>query len=288
MFSDLPIQSDPSAANPLRETFFVQEETSNTLSRPIDALSNLLFARPEAYQIGSPEPDAPKVIEGLASLIGRDLSIEDIGSVIGAPKGSTLYLWMGPNLDGKEVIELTARAALTVPSRYLQSTARQSTSRLPESEISVQLDFHMELPVKFEDCTGRTAELICFDINPPSARGLGIGARVFARMASGLALLGLKEISLWAEDDESNGYYTWPRLGFNLKIPEFLHPLMIHDGLSPSGCTNDLFKTEGGAAWWKVYGEQGNGVFDLRAESESWATLRAYMQMRNIILPPFG
>lgn len=251
----------------------------------VDPLSEFLFCRRKPCLVGSSGLCTFKVLEGLAYLTGRDLSTEDVGRLIGAPGGSILSLYSGPNMDGKQVFEFTTQAALKVPYECLNSSPECNPFLPRRKEKRVEIGFKLEIANHLESSAGRSAELRSFQIDPMSSRRRGIGARIFAQMASGLAFIGVNEISLWAEDDNANGYYTWPRLGFNMKIPAYLHPLMIHDGLPAVDNTHDLFKEEGGAAWWKEYGERDAALFDLRPGSESWVMLNNYLQSRGISLP---
>lgn len=97
--------------------------------------------------------------------------------------------------------------------------------------------------------------------------------------------LGFTEIALFAAGHsghiELNGYYAWPRLGFNMVLPSHLKPPAhlgdIYDVL-------DLMQTEEGREWWKNNGIEGHMVFDLSKGSKSLKVLEQYLQTKGLIL----
>ncbi len=116
-------------------------------------------------------------------------------------------------------------------------------------------------------------------------RGGGIGTRLLARQVEGAHRMGITRMSLLAGGDaheirrypdSMNGYYTWPRLGYNARVPGHIAKLLQH---APSGSPlhrlgqrasitlHQLFDTPGGADFWRQHGEHFEGTFDPRPNS---------------------
>ncbi|EIC28016.1 phage head morphogenesis protein, SPP1 gp7 [Methylomicrobium album] len=121
----------------------------------------------------------------------------------------------------------------------------------------------------------------------PAFRKQKIGTRSFAQQVATLATLGVVSIETYAagsfEEKAYNGYYTWPRLGYDA-------PLTAQDiaALPPELRTArsvlDLMASEAGRAWWQTHGGPREMVFDLSAGSRSRRILQAYLENQGIRL----
>lgn len=118
-------------------------------------------------------------------------------------------------------------------------------------------------------------------------QGKGIGAKVFSDQVEACRALGIKEIRTTAGGDfhmkGMNGYYTWARMGYDTDLYEDDEPRMSGNLYSatqkfPEAKTLlDLMSSPGGADWWKKYGSEFDGVFDLSDGSKSMKVHRAYL-----------
>lgn len=84
-------------------------------------------------------------------------------------------------------------------------------------------------------------------------------------------------------DRPLSGYSLWPRMGFDADLPE---PLKDHAQL-PDRHRGDLrllqlIATAEGAAFWERHGSSLWVEFDLREGSDSWRTLRTFLDERQI------
>ena len=124
---------------------------------------------------------------------------------------------------------------------------------------------------------GLVCENIHSRVNVPS---LGTGMQMLARQVEALVQEGAIEIRCEAVRGPGlNGYYTWPRLGFDAVIPdEYLNELPPE----LDGCETllDLFCSDGGPEWWLRHGGTVNVTFDLSPGSESRRVLKAYQRAK--------
>jgi hypothetical protein len=110
---------------------------------------------------------------------------------------------------------------------------------------------------------------------------------MFANQVAGLQAAGVARICTYAEgqpgDPEFNGYYTWPRLGYDGKIPDRAWvriPEALRSRMGDSRSVLDLFSLPGGKEAWKQYGCAIKVSFDLTPGSRSMRTLEAYQRER--------
>lgn len=93
-----------------------------------------------------------------------------------------------------------------------------------------------------------------------------------------------------------NGYYTWPRYGFNAKIPtesmrqirridesEFADKQEF-DQIMTATSILDLMKTEKGRKIWQLFGQDVHLTFDTDPKSSNYKTLVAYLHEKGIRL----
>jgi GNAT superfamily N-acetyltransferase len=113
-------------------------------------------------------------------------------------------------------------------------------------------------------------------------RGTGIGRESFARQVVHAQRLGIKKIKAYAagarEVGSMNGYYTWPRFGYNARLERWERRFLPPE-LRAAKDLNDLFEM-GGADHWKRHGTGRNMVFDLTNNSRSIQLLRKYLEKK--------
>lgn len=135
---------------------------------------------------------------------------------------------------------------------------------------------------------------------PKGPTGQGAGTQVLANQISAALALGVNRIEAVAERSDKegllmNGYYTWPRLGFdapfaNLKthgygtaskqrLQKLLDDLVIKYPTATK--VSDLMKTPEDRAWWKAHGTTVADMhFDLTPGSQSLRVFNAYLHER--------
>lgn len=115
-------------------------------------------------------------------------------------------------------------------------------------------------------------------------QGKGFGSKMFASLVKNASGLGVSEIrgdlsrTTAAEAKEhgirqENGYYSWPRFGFDGSVK----------GLGDKSMkVSELMKTDSGRKWWKENGTTFSGVFDLKPGSTSMKAWEAYRKAKGI------
>ena len=108
----------------------------------------------------------------------------------------------------------------------------------------------------------------------------GLGLQVHYRQACNAAACGVDRIELWAgRRHDENGYYTWPRYGFDCPLPASIRrrlPISLED----SHTLLDLMSCEKGRRWWREHGVTIRVRFDLASGSRSQRVLAEYVRAR--------
>lgn len=117
-------------------------------------------------------------------------------------------------------------------------------------------------------------------IRQPDDRSRGLGLQMFYRQVRQAAALGVNRIELCAgRGPDENGYYTWPRYGFDAMLTsDVCHSLPR--GLCGAQSILELFETAEGRAWWREHGVTIDVSFDLSPNSRSWQALMSYVAER--------
>ena len=114
----------------------------------------------------------------------------------------------------------------------------------------------------------------------------GVATRVIGRQVYMAYRIGVRQIGVYGAgsygDPALNGYYTWPRLGFNVLLDDYKEALEA-DGFHDVPHTNDLFSRVGGPEWWKLHGKGCYGLFDLAPDSTSSLMLRRYLKTKGAV-----
>lgn len=164
---------------------------------------------------------------------------------------------------------------------------RATQSKIYDNKIS--------LGVVTEDCVcERTLDLekgkgsMDFLMMNPSKSSSGKGAEIFYNQIKQFQKLGIKILSTHAaKGDNFNGYYTWARLGYTIeKYEEQRNHLinLLKNDLDPElnkvNNLETLMSTEKGRKWWKEWGFEFHGSFNLEEGSYSMNTINNYMDER--------
>jgi hypothetical protein len=121
-------------------------------------------------------------------------------------------------------------------------------------------------------------------------QGEGLGVSIFEKQVGNASEFGFGYISTHAAGGpgkEMNGYYTWPRFGYNESLPSLCRrnpPVCkkVKREFPEAKSVRDVMKTEAGRTWWKENGgDLFNAKFDLREGSWSRVILDAYLEERS-------
>jgi GNAT superfamily N-acetyltransferase len=109
-----------------------------------------------------------------------------------------------------------------------------------------------------------------------SHRGRGFGLCFLRRQVAAAVALGVRRIALVAgRGQNENGYYTWPRLGFDAPLPARLRHVLPKELRARR--VLDVMSSETGRCWWRQHGVALRVVFDLSPRSRSRRTLANYI-----------
>jgi hypothetical protein len=119
-----------------------------------------------------------------------------------------------------------------------------------------------------------------FHIHARPMQNQGLGLQIFHRQVHNAAALGVGRIETVAgRRARENGYYTWPRFGFDGVLPASVRRI-LPPGLEGSRSVLDLMRCEKGRAWWREHGATIRVAFDLARGSRSRRALAQYVRKR--------
>lgn len=123
--------------------------------------------------------------------------------------------------------------------------------------------------------------------------GTGLGTKVLARQIAAAQKMGIESLRCFATRGAgTNGYYTWPRLGYDEEIM-WANVRASREGRiaweqapeSVRACKrySDLMANTESREWWKEHGVAADLVFDLKEGSESLKVFREYLAARGML-----
>jgi hypothetical protein len=115
----------------------------------------------------------------------------------------------------------------------------------------------------------------------------GIGTRIFASQVYASQQLGVHHIETYAAGQKGsvwNGYYTWPRLGYDAPIPS-LKRQRLPKSLQEATRVSHLMASKKGQQWWKDNGSSIELEFDLSPNSYNSKYLAEYLKAKGITIP---
>jgi len=114
----------------------------------------------------------------------------------------------------------------------------------------------------------------------------GQGAEIFSNQVENAVENGFSYIRCHAagnQGSEFNGYYTWPRYGYDQDISEFdgAFQQKVKSAFPEANSVLDIMETKEGRDWWKANGkDMRNAKFDLKPGSRSMNILKSYMDAK--------
>lgn len=207
------------------------------------------------FDIRIPEYTKEHLVSTVKDVFGRDVDYADIAQMAGAPSGS--------RIDFEVVTAATGDLAIRVDVKN------------EDLGISAVRKFY-----KDEDKIVLLNDGLTID---KDHRGSGLGTELFKRQVDNAAKNGVSEIRTVAGAGRGeNGYYTWPRLGYDREMKESDWPWSKPpESLGKISRISDLMRTKEGREWWKTQGGTlKDMVFDLTDNSQSRRILDAYVEER--------
>lgn len=224
----------------------------------------------------------------------------DYGADARGAKGREIVAKLGKGLKPEERDQLVASLISAYPSA-VKGKVEIHASTVKDDQVFVSAtlvgrEATAERTIKRDPKTGEWImknELFVIGKDYPP----GYGTRALRRQMEAAGKLGIARVQTDAAGGKGsgygkryNGYYTWPRLGYDgpvpteydkggkLKVPPELHPGVPRDKLLVS----DLMATPEGREWWKANGTTFEASFDPRPGSRSMQVLDAYMKEKGL------
>ena len=120
------------------------------------------------------------------------------------------------------------------------------------------------------------------------AQGKGLGTKILKEQVDAGAKNGFKSIVTDAEgsphDKSMNGYYTWPRLGYDAELKDVSGGMLTKAAqtvVPGAAKVSDLMKSKEGRDWWKENGVSFRAKFDLSEGSQSRKVLDEYVKAKS-------
>ena len=221
---------------------------------------------------GGKKPEAGKPETGQAIL---DLEREvEGGPKIHAPGVSILYTGWSKEADVREAgfhPEEVAALAGAIPGSLMKIT------EVRDGKVYVSIQ-HDKYSCRREISTSIIKNVVLLVWEP----GQGLGLSIFSQQVDSAVKMGFSKIQTSPTRGRNyNGYYTWPRLGYDADISQgtfiFNEKVMKEAQLKGYKKVSDFFKTEEGRQFWKDNGDGGfPAIFDLTEGSQSRRVLDAY------------
>lgn len=210
-----------------------------------------------SYKIRIYDYEKDLVEDTIKEVFGKSVDHQKLCAVTGAPHGSKIALEVSTNRFGENSVKMR------VSHDDYDLEATRLVSRDSEGKLCME---NAGLSI------GR------------SHRGSGFGTKLFQKQVDEASSLGIAYIRTDASANRGdNGYYTWPRLGYDKTLTKDDSFLFGHfpDRFGKIEKISDLMKTKEGRDWWKEQGETLKDMrFDLTEGSRSRKVLDAYVQER--------
>lgn len=140
-------------------------------------------------------------------------------------------------------------------------------------------DSHRRIYRAHDGRLGMVNELLELSEDAPS----GFGLRMLAKEVTQARIMGVSRIdTLAARNSTMNGYYTWPRYGFDGPL-EDRHLHYLPEGLDSAEYVSDLMSSDEGRDYWREYGDSIRLTFDLAPDSYSMHVLMNYLDLRRVM-----
>jgi hypothetical protein len=194
---------------------------------------------------------------------GRPWSHEEVGGIVGAPAGADVHITQKEK-GGPHRITMRHEGLGIHAVRHLHSSGQPGRYWLENENMGI------------------------------AKAPAGTGTRVFAKQVHYAHKVGVRSIHTHAAGEAGNrfynGYYTWPRLGYNADLVgedghASDHAKRAATDLNlphPPKDLHDLMRAPGGSAWWKEHGHQTQAYFDTTPGSSSHRALHHYLHHKDV------
>ena len=226
-----------------------------TKEEPSPAETALAGGKPGEF---GPSPAAVRFPDGergakraAKEVFGRDVSNQDLASIVGAPAGSTV-----------SVTGYNGTLSISVAHPSIEAAGR-TISKASNGDI-----------------------IIHNDIFKTKVSGGGFGSEMVGRQMEQAAKLGAKRVDTYAaRGGDYVGYKVWPKYGYDGELSSGIRSQLRGASELPASVRNatkisDVYKSKEGIAWWDKNGSGMSMSFDLRPGSYSMKKMASYQAER--------
>lgn len=252
-------------------------------------------AGPRAGTTLPPPTAAPTPRNNLQFTNGESGSINAASQFFGRPVTASEIGGLANAVDGSEVtVRQTGGGGLQIETRSGGHYASRTFSKTRDGKTFVHNNYFR---VYFQDDPNPNPPPKWLQKDPATNGAEMLSNQIRSSRAAGLSFLETHAARLDADhpNDAMNGYYTWPRLGYDDSIGSrkvdklrreepALYQLLVDNpvGSTKPNSVLNLMSTEDGRKWWKKHGEDLFDMkFDLTPGSLSMRTNAAYAESRN-------
>jgi hypothetical protein len=214
------------------------------------------FGPSEAKVQYSSDASRAEVHRAAKQIFGRDMSDQDLASLVGAPKDATVRVRKGWG-DGDS-------ASITLQTDHPGIVGQERTLYRRGNDVVIHNDYF------------RTKN-----------QGGGLGSEVIGRQMEQAQRLGVTKIETqaarWDSSDPKDamiGYKVWPKMGYDGPLPMASRQKLATSSLPPAQRSatkiSELYKTKEGRDWWEKHGQSIDVSFDMRPGSYSRRAMSAY------------
>jgi hypothetical protein len=185
-------------------------------------------------------------------VMGRDLSNQELASLVGAPDGAKVAVT--PGYYGNSI-------QLSVQHPSIENAGR-TLSRNQAGDLVMHNDIF-----RVKEGQG----------------GQGFGFEMVGRQMENARKLGVKRVETHAARSDGPGgyvgYKVWPKIGYDAALPSSQRAA-LPPGLKGAQRVSDLYRTKEGREWWEKNGQGLEMTFDLSPGSYSLKKMASYFAER--------
>jgi len=280
----LRAQSTTASASEIESTLLDVAKAQAQVDAEMGGRGAIILIKSEENALGAAD-DLAKQTE---AMFGHALTRDELGGLVGAPQGG--YVEITSTGNDALAIELKGPSYDPLNPRSLGDSPFEIERRLEYSATRYMF-------------TNLDGDLVMDNdrfVVGDAFKSQGMGSAIFADEVQSLSNLGVKYIvteaggdgaTLAANPQALNGFYTWPRLGYNGKLEhEALQAIKdaVERGELPKSygsfsTIQQLMRTPQGRAWWKLNGKEMRLKFNLAPNSLSMRVLKAYLQAKGLL-----
>lgn len=253
--------------------------------------------KPEQAEAGQ-VLDVPALGEDVSRLpdAGTQGQSQEAENVKKSPKKSKAVVWGKERLDKGEIAGIKIADLASVvgapDDAIVRITEAPTGPAKPGAKWSVNIksrNFDSDMDIGIDASGKKWLHIDGFWIDE-SVQGSGMGTDIYSNIVDNAREHGLSYIYLHAaknnpqdENSPHNGYYTWPRFGFDADIDSLQRELIskIKGRFPEAESILDVMSSREGRDWWKANGEDlFKTQFDLKEGSRSMKIYNSYLDER--------